>query len=313
MNTTSSKVRSPSSFMRELRPEYYSDTEDRVAYSLDRGFFEYHLDTLTNRNQTHAFETFCRKLCERAICPNLRGQTGPDGGGDSKADAETFPVAAEISALYFEGDVDATSQRWAFAFSAKEKWHQKIRDDVQGIVETGRKYDRIICVTSRFAKSKARAALEDALSRQHGLPVTIHDRTWIVEQIIDKGRKDLAFNYLQVGEIRSDPLGLGPVDYSRQRQLAEIEKELEDPSSYDGTMMQRATEALLAAKLSRGLEKPRSETDGRFMRAIRLANDGGTPLQQLEANYELIWTAFWWFDDINMLTGAYDSFETLLG
>lgn len=299
--------------MRQLRPEYYSDTEDRVSYALDRGLFEYHLETLTNRNQTHAFETFCRKLCERAICPNLRGQTGPDGGGDSKADAETFPVAAEVSALYFEGNVDAASQRWAFAFSAKEKWHQKIRDDVQGIVETGRKYDRIICVTSRFAKSKARAALEDALSREHGLPVTIHDRSWIVEQIIDKDRKDLAFNYLQVGEIRSDPLGFGPIDYSRLRQLAEIERELEDPSSFDGTMMQRATEALLAAKLSRGLEKPRSETDGRFMRAIRLANDGGTQLQQLEANYELIWTAFWWFDDINMLTSAYDSFEALVG
>lgn len=312
-STSKREIRSPSSFLRELRPEYYSDTEDRITYALDRGQFEYHLETLTNRNQTQAFEIFCRKLCERAICPNLRGQTGPDGGGDSKADAESFPVATEISALYFEGDANAASERWAFAFSAKEKWQSKVRDDVRGIVETGRKYARIICVTSRFAKSKARAAIEDELTALHGLPVTIHDRSWIVEQIIDNDRKDIAFNYLNVGEPRSDPLGLGPSDYSRLRQLAEIEKALIDPSSFDGSKMQRATEALLAAKLSRGLEKPRSETEGRFMRAIRLADDGGSRLQQLEANYELIWTSFWWFDDVNVLNSAYDSFETLLG
>jgi hypothetical protein len=124
-STSKGEIRSPSSFLRELRPEYYSDTEDRITYALDRGQFEYHLETLTNRNQTQAFEIFCRKLCERAICPNLRGQTGPDGGGDSKADAESFPVATEISALYFEGDANAASERWAFAFSAKENGNRK--------------------------------------------------------------------------------------------------------------------------------------------------------------------------------------------
>jgi hypothetical protein len=87
----------PSRYMRELRPEYYSDTKKRDAYDLDQSTLEYHLDTLTNRNETHDFEIFARKLCERAICPNLRPQTGPEGGGDSKADTETFPVAPEIS------------------------------------------------------------------------------------------------------------------------------------------------------------------------------------------------------------------------
>ena len=66
---------------------------------LDATILEYHLDSITQHNQTHDFEIFCRKLCERTICPNLRAHTGPDGGGDSKADTETYPVSKEIVAL----------------------------------------------------------------------------------------------------------------------------------------------------------------------------------------------------------------------
>ncbi len=65
--------------MRELRSEKYSDTRVRSAYQLEPDIFEYRLDTITSRNETHDFELFCRKLCERTICPNLRPQTGPEG------------------------------------------------------------------------------------------------------------------------------------------------------------------------------------------------------------------------------------------
>lgn len=94
---------SPSKFMRELRPEFYSDTSDRTAYQLDASALEYHLDSITSRNQTHDFEIFCRKLCERTICPNLKPATGPEGGGDSKADSETIPIADEIATLTYMG------------------------------------------------------------------------------------------------------------------------------------------------------------------------------------------------------------------
>jgi hypothetical protein len=50
--------------------------------------------------------------------------------------------------------------------------------------------------------------------------------------------------------------------------------------------MQRVTEALVAAKLSRNLERPRTETDGRFARAVRLAEADGTYRKRLETNYE---------------------------
>ncbi len=64
----------PSEYMRERRPEIYSDTTDRAAYHLDAPQLEYHLETLTQRNETHKFEVFCRKLCEKAICPNANAQ-----------------------------------------------------------------------------------------------------------------------------------------------------------------------------------------------------------------------------------------------
>src|SRR5205085_202760 len=106
-------------------PEYYSDTEDQASYVLEAATFDHYLDTITSRNQTHDFELFSRKLCERAICPNLRPQTGPEGGGDSKADTETYPVADEISRVYL-GEPNGGRERWAFAISAKKKWAEKV-------------------------------------------------------------------------------------------------------------------------------------------------------------------------------------------
>ena len=144
----------PSAFMRNLRPEYYSDSEVRTTINLRADQFEYHLDTITSRNQTHNFEHFCRKLCERAICPDLRTQTGPEGGGDSKVDTETLPVSEEIRERYYEGFANQGSEKWAFAISAQKRWTEKTRRDVRGIVETGRGYDRIFFITSRHARAK---------------------------------------------------------------------------------------------------------------------------------------------------------------
>lgn len=308
---TTSQAPSPSEFMRQLRPELYSDTAPRTVHQLNSETLSHHLETITERNQTHEFEVFCRKLCERTICPHLKPPTGPEGGGDSKADTETIPVSEEVEKLrYVVGQANGGRERWAFAFSAKQRWSDKARADVAGIVSTKRGYQKIFFITSRGARAKDRARIEDELSRKYGIQVTVLDRTWIIDEIVDKNRRDLAFNYLGVGHETSDDQ-LGPTDFSRKQQLAEIESELEDPTAFDGMPMHRATEALVAAKLSRGLEQPRTDVDGRFLRAIRLADDGGTQRQRLEARYEWLWTAFWWFDDIKALTAGYDQFESL--
>lgn len=300
----------PSEYMRQLRPELYSDSTSRTSHRLKPEILSHYLDTITERNQTHDFEIFCRKLCERTICPNLRPATGPEGGGDSKADTETIPVADEIAKLqYVVGQANGGRERWAFAFSAKQKWAEKARSDVEGIVTTRRGYHKIFFVTSRAARAKDRARVEDELSREHGVQVTILDRAWIIDEVIDKNRRDLAFNYLGIGEEATES-ELGPEDYSRTQQLADIERELDDSTAFEGMAMHLATEALVAAKLSRSLGLPRTDIDGRFLRAVRVADDGGTRRQKLEARYEWLWTAFWWFDDIDAVVAGYDQFES---
>jgi len=305
------KAVSPSQFMRQIRPELYSDSTSRVQHQLKAEVLSHHLDTITDRNQTHDFEMFCRKLCERTICPNLRPATGPEGGGDSKADTESSPVSDEINKLTYVGLANTGSERWAFAFSAKKTWSEKARSDVAGIMATNRGYKKIFFVTSRAARAKDRARVEDELSREYSVQVTIHDRTWILDEVIDKNRRDLAYNYLGIGDETSD-LNLGPSDYSRKQQLADIEADLTEPSAFVGMEMQRATEALVAAKLARELELPRTDVDGRLLRAVRLADDGGTHRQQLTARYETLWTRFWWFDDIKAIIDGYDDFEALV-
>ncbi|MBD3157811.1 MAG: tetratricopeptide repeat protein, partial [Candidatus Lokiarchaeota archaeon] len=300
----------PSEFMRKIRPDCYSDSSDNIGYELDKASFDHFLETITSRNQTHDFESFCRKLCERTICPNLRPPTGPEGGGDSKADTETIPTAEEISAGWLVGHANGAKERWAFAISAKKKWSEKVRTDVKGIAETGRSYDKVFFITSRYARSKDRSRIEDELSEEYKTRIVILDRTWILEKTIDEGYLDLAYNYLGAGkEVRSNQLG--PHDYSRKKLLAEIESNLNDPEYYVGMEFHKVTDLLLTARLSRNLELPRTETDGRFERVIRFAESKGTLHQQIKARYEKIWTAFWWYDDIETLKNSYDSFEQL--
>src|SRR3546814_11868106 len=78
----------------------------------------------------------------------------PEGGGDSKADSETFAVADEIATLHYVGEANSGSERWAFAFSAKKQWQQKARSDIEGIAGTGRPYTKVFVVTSRYGRSK---------------------------------------------------------------------------------------------------------------------------------------------------------------
>lgn len=302
---------SPSAFMRGLRPEYYSDTEDCTAIILEREVLEHHLTSITSRNETQGFELFCRKLCERTICPNLRPATGPHGGGDSKADTETIPVAEELSRLWYIGEQSAANARWAFAFSAKKKWAEKVRSDVAGLIDRKRGYQQIFCVTNQFARDGTRSALEDELTRQYKTSITILDLSWIVKEVIENDRKDLAFDYLGIGH-EVGARRLGPKDYSRATRLEELENEIGNPSAFGGVERQRVAAALVAARLSRSLERPQIETDGRCQRAIRLATECGSHRQILEAHYETLWTAYWWFDDIALVNRSYEAFEQLV-
>ena len=91
----------PSKYMRETHPDLFSDSVSISKPVLDKALLEYHLDTLTNRNQENLFEEFARRLIELEICPNIKPQSGPMGGGDGGYDASTHPVSKIIGSLFF--------------------------------------------------------------------------------------------------------------------------------------------------------------------------------------------------------------------
>src|SRR5438874_147263 len=94
---------SPKAFLKTRRPERFSDTIATEKTEVDRSLLEFHLGSITSRSQEADFARFAHRLCEREVCPNLLPQTGPTGGGDSKADAETYPVADDLALAWYVG------------------------------------------------------------------------------------------------------------------------------------------------------------------------------------------------------------------
>lgn len=168
---------SPREFMKMRMPERFSDTVIAKKGNLNRSILEYKLEVLTSNSQEQEFQNFCFKLAQLEIAPNLRPQTGPSGGGDSKADSETYPVSDFSRLRFWEGIANDSGERWAFAISAKKDWIGKFTKDVKGIVDTSRDYKRIFFITNQFAKDKKRAEMEEKLSKEYAIPITILDRT----------------------------------------------------------------------------------------------------------------------------------------
>jgi hypothetical protein len=297
---------SPSEFMRARRPELFSDSKILVEPSLSREVFEYHIDSLTSRKQEYEFEYFCRRLAEKELCPNLLPQTGPSGGGDSKVDTETYPVAEAISFRWYEGVAkEAAQERWAFAFSAKKDWRSKVRSDVEKIVGTGREYKVAYFITNQFAKASLRAEVEDGLKKKYGLEVRILDRSWIMKCVFEHGRLEMAIDALAVTENKEiSHKTLGPKDTEREAALNELEAQLDDIKRYSGVEYQLVEDCLQASLLARGLELPRPDIEGRFSRAERLEAKFGTRQQRLRVAYNKAWTAYWWYDDLSVIVQA---------
>lgn len=296
--------------MRRRRPHLFSDTIRSSELRVAREVVDYHLESLTKRKQEYQFEHFARALAEKELCPNLRTQTGPTGGGDAKVDSETYAVAPNISERWFWGKT-AANERWGFAFSTKEAWQAKVKSDVASILSTGRSYARIYCITSRYAPDKARAALEDSLSTKTGVPVTILDRTWILDKIYSNDRLSLAVETLGLTASEAPAAQVGPNDAARLRRLGELDRQIADPNRYREARYSLAEDCFTSALLARGLERPRSEVEARFAQARRLANECGIDEQRKRILYFEAWTAFWWYEDHERLVDNYEQLEAL--
>ncbi|CAN7604135.1 hypothetical protein [Pararhizobium sp. LjRoot238] len=268
------QVFTPSAYMRQRRPHLFSDTTVRSTPVFDRETLSYHLESLTSRKDEGVFESFAKRLAEKFISPNLRPQTGPIGGGDGKTDAETHPASRSVALRWWLPDIEAADQRWAFAFSAKKDWKAKVKSDVASIAGTGRSYPKIIFITSRFAPAKDSARIQDDLEAAHGIPVTILDRTWILEKVFEGDSADIAADILGVGKgAEKTVLKVEPEDARRLGELDKLERRIADGAEYRGAASALVEDCHTAALLARGVEKPRHEVDGRFLRAVRLAKE----------------------------------------
>lgn len=306
-------LQSPKQFLRQRRPERFSDSKTSPIRGVDRSTLEQQLDTLTSRNQESDFQNFALILAEKVICPNLRPQTGPTGGGDSKADAETYPVADDLAFAWFTGEGrESASERWAFAFSAKKAWQGKVKSDIEKIAKTKRGYTQAFFVTNQYVADKKRAEIEDELKREHKFKrVTILDRNWILNEVFKGRHEKLAIEQLHISTPPILEIETGPLDTRRKKALAEAEEQL------NVLLVDRSADTRLvwygieAGRLARELELPRPEVDGRYKRAIDLADKYGSQRQSTEARYQFAWSTFWWQEDFSKFSDLYLEFEGL--
>jgi tetratricopeptide (TPR) repeat protein len=301
-----------SEFLRNRRPERYSDSTIVEEPKLNRSILEYHLESLTSRSEEKPFEHFARKLMERLVCPNLMPQTGPTGGGDSKTDSETYPVAEEIALRWYQGNASAT-ERWAVAISAQKTWKVKIKKDVASIIGANRDYTRILFVTNQFVKDKERAETEDGLKKQYGVEVRIFERGWIVDKVIEHNLFNIVvdtFSSMDGWEFKQNKR-LGPSDSSKEIELSELERDIADPDKYLGVDYQLAEDCLRCAILASELERPVGQVDGLFARAINVAQKVGVSRQILRFIYKRAWVYCFAYDNLDELLRQYDEVEKL--
>lgn len=116
------------SYYREKRPEKFSDTVETYDIPLTKELFEQQMNFLSIQKKQSAFENFIVAVAQRKITPNIKPQTGPDGGGDGKVDAETYQVSDDISDKWYSSENTAKgNELWAFAISCKNNGNQRLR------------------------------------------------------------------------------------------------------------------------------------------------------------------------------------------
>lgn len=302
---------SPKEFMQSRRPEKFSDSTIAKKGLLNRSLLEYKLDAITSNSQEQEFQNLCVKLAQLELAPNLRAQTGPTGGGDSKADSETYPISEFTRLNFCEGLANTEGERWAIAISAKKDWIAKVKADVKGIVETNRDYKRIYFITNQFAKDKKRAEIEDDLGKQFSVPVTILDRTWILDRVFENNRQKLAISELNLGEGLEDQIIVGPNDGERFNLLKRLNDEIELALSNAIINVKVVDKALDTALLARGLGKSRFDVDGLFDRAIRMSEQLGMQEQIYTVKYQKAWTTFFWYEDYRAFIKLFDELQSI--
>lgn len=293
------------SYYRRLRSNLFSDTEVVYETKLTPELFDLKLQQLSQDKKQSEFENFVLGLATRLVTPNIKPQTGPDGGGDGKVDGETYPVDKAISDKWWVSEGNTGDHKWAIAISVQKNWKSKIEGDVKKAVETGRGYTKVIFFSSQKIKSSKRQEVEDELSKQYGVAVSIFDGKWCSFAVFEQGCYNVATEKLNFSEeYRRKTVKEGSNDKRRKEELEKLENDLlsRQVESLDTDYVD---DLLRSCLLSRGLERPRMETEGRFNRAQREAEAHGSSVQWFNITYHHAWTSFFWFHDVNAMYADY--------
>ena len=296
------------SYYRHLRSNLFSDTIIEYETKLTKEVFDLKLLQLSQDKKQSEFENFILVTASRLITPNIKPQTGPDGGGDGKVDGETYPVDKAISDKWWVSDGCTGDQRWAIAISVQKTWQSKVENDVKKVVETGRSYTKLLFFTNQKIKSSTRMSKEDELTRKYGITVSIFDGSWCSFAVFEQGCMDVAVEKLNFSdEYRKRTVIIGPNDKRRREELQTLENGFltREVAQFDTDYIDDLLETCI---LSRGLELPRQETEGRFNRALREAKVHGSSIQTFNIIYCHAWTSFFWFYDVE---STYDDYLKL--
>lgn len=303
----------PSEFYKSLRPEYFSDSELSYEVELPKEFLAYELDQISTNQKQDEFETLCRRLAEKFISPNLIPQVGPTGGGDGKTDAETYPVSEEISKRWFIPENGWTKdEKWAFAISAKKEWKGKAKSDIKKITETEREYTRVYFMTNQKVSSKKKKDAQDEFIKEFNIDVVILDGEWILETIYNNDLIELVVDSINLSSaFKNKKTKQGSNDVSRIEELEELEEKINDVNRYSLFDFQLVQDALRTAVLSRMLEKPRDEVEGKFQRALRLCNQKDFK-NLIQIYYQRAWTNLYWYDDYESFLNDYQEVKKIV-
>jgi len=298
-----------------MHPEQFSDSIIVKKAELDKGFMDYYLEKISSRSQEKEFEQFCQKIIESELCPNLITQTGPTGGGDSKVDSETYPVAETLTETWFYGDGNkAGTERWAFAISAKQRWSEKVKSDVEKIVkvnnEENRGYTKIFFLSNQYISDKKRADKEDMLRGTSNMDIRILDKNWLLDKIFAKdSNKRITVECFHLSEKLLDEKEIGEHDYSRQNSLKKIEEKLANSAELKPAEI--VSLAHKSIKLGRELEYSEHDIWGLIDRYKRLANEYGNKNDKVKCLYECAWTIYWWYTNANEFYKLYIELEKI--
>ncbi|TYB32725.1 MAG: hypothetical protein FXF49_10035 [Flexistipes sinusarabici] len=302
----------PSEFYKIRRPDFFSDSKIINEVVLPREVLAYELSKISTNQKQDEFETLCRRLAEKFITPNLIPQVGPTGGGDGKTDSETYPVSPSISDRWFIPENGWNKdEKWAFAISAKEEWKGKAKGDIKKIVNTKRDYTRVYFMTNQLVSSKKKKNAQDEFVKEFDIEVIILDGEWILEHIYNNKIIEIAVDSLNLSDCyKNKEKQLGTNDAIRLEELEKLEQNISNTNRYFEYDFQLVEDALETAILSRMLEKPRAEVEGKFDRAFRFCKKVDNSKQWIRIYYQRAWTYLNWYDDYPLFVEDYKHLKT---